>query len=507
MAVTDDFAGARIVVMGLGRFGGGLGAVRFLASRGGDILVTDMAPAERLAEPLAAIADLVDSGAVRLHLGGHNVSDFTTCDLVVANPAVLTPWDNRFLRASRAAGIPITTEVGLLVERLPRRSRVIGVTGTAGKSTTSAMIAHILRACAPEGPDRIHLGGNIGGSLLERVEALRDDDRIVLELSSAMLHWFSGGRGDDAPRGSEEAFRGWSPGVAILTNLAPNHVDWHGSFEHYARSKGHIFRAQSRDDSALFGADVDLDRTLPLLGFDAASPPPAHIQRDWPARLRAALPDPSGVRLRIPGAHNRANALLAIAAADAALQGAAPLASLVEALSDFPGLPHRLQLVAELRASPDSDPIRFFNDSKCTTPEAALLAVAAFDEPGDAGASRIHLIAGGYDKKIDLSAIPAVAPRLAGLYTIGATGPALAAQAGAGAHAEFCETLDRAVSRAADRARPGDVILLSPACASWDQFTNFEERGHTFARLATALASSAAPPSAPLKSPKVGAGL
>src|SRR6266550_4399284 len=127
-----DLSGKRVTVMGLGRFGGGLGVARFLAAQGADVLVTDQEPEEKLRDAVAKLRELIDTGAVRLRLGGHNVSDFTTCDLVVANPAVTRPWENRFLRAAGAAGIPITTEIELTVERLPDRGRVIGVTGTAG---------------------------------------------------------------------------------------------------------------------------------------------------------------------------------------------------------------------------------------------------------------------------------------------------------------------------------------------------------------------------------------
>ncbi|MEO1130329.1 MAG: Mur ligase family protein, partial [Planctomycetota bacterium] len=176
----QSFDGARVTVMGLGRFGGGLGVTRWLAEQGADVLVTDLALAEQLDDSIASIRDLIDDGSVELRLGGHNISDFTTCDVVIANPAVPKPWENRFLRAAEAAGIPITTEIRLTVERLPNRDHTIGVTGTAGKSTTSAMIAHLLR----DQGKRVWLGGNIGGSLLANLHVMTGDDFVVLELSS-----------------------------------------------------------------------------------------------------------------------------------------------------------------------------------------------------------------------------------------------------------------------------------------------------------------------------------
>lgn len=417
--------------MGLGRFGGGEGVTRWLVEQGADVTISDRDNAAKLAEPLARIADLVRSGSVTLHLGEHNVSDFTTADMVVANPAVPLPWENRFLRSAHAAGVPIMTEMRLLVEQLAAigAGNIIGVTGSAGKSTTAAMIHHLLHVCGV----RSHLGGNIGGSLLAQLDSIGGDDWMVLELSSAMLYWLGQGVGfADAP--------GWSPRIAVLTNIEPNHLDWHGSFEHYRESKLNIFRWQPQPWIALRGDERhDAERRLAL---------------------------------KIPGEHNQRNAHLAIKAAQRAT-GIAE-SKLTQAIAGFSGLPHRLQLIAE------RDGMRFYNDSKSTTPQATLLAVESFDD-----ASRVHLIAGGYDKKIDLNAIAQLTPRIAGLYTIGDTGIALAKAAGRAGdgHLVSCETLDRAVEAAVHRMRPGDVLLLSPGCASWDQFINFEQRGERFTQL------------------------
>lgn len=431
--MTMSLAGQRVTVMGLGRFGGGVGVTRWLVAQGADVLVTDLAPEDRLTSSLAALKDL----QVEYRLGGHNVSDFTTCDVVVVNPAV-DPRENRFLRAAAAAGIPTTSEIRLLIDHLPNsRARVIGVTGTAGKSTTTAMIGHILAAAL--GADHVHMGGNLGGSLLERLPSIRGDDWVVLELSSFML---------DDMRGD-----GWSPHVAVVTNISPNHIDRHGTLEAYGAAKQVILAHQNRDDVAVLGASV----------------------RDWPCmpgvgRLVIDRAAP-GIELRIPGEHNRLNATMAATACEAALQR--PLVELLPLLADFAGLPHRLQFVGE------RDGVRCYNDSKSTTPEAALLAVQSFDD-----SHRIHLIAGGYDKGSDLTPIAQLAPRLAGLYTIGTTGRALADAATAG-HSVYCETLESAVDQALARARSGDILLLSPGCASWDQFENYEKRGEAFTRLVT----------------------
>lgn len=438
----------RIVVMGLGRFGGGLGVTRWLCEHGAHVVLTDLEDAGALVEPLALLDDLLRTGRVTLRLGGHDLRDFAEADLIVANPAVRAPWDDPYLSAARAAGRPITTEIGLLVERLDR-ARVIGITGTAGKSTTSAMTAHILASAGVP----VRLSGNIGGSILGELTRIKADEHVVLELSSFMLYWLGNEtpwpKGTTGATGAREQFSrgadgtrpsgdrpGWSPRVAAITNIAPNHLDWHGTFEHYRECKENLVRWQQPGDVALRESDAD-------------------------------GPEVSGLdlELRIPGAHNLRNARLAIRIASEAV-GVSP-ASAAASLRSFRGLPHRLELVAE------RDGRRFYNDSKSTTPEATRLAVETFDDP-----SRVHLIAGGYDKGSDLGAIVAAARDLAGFYTIGATGRRLAE----GHPDRYLETLERAVDLALDRMRPGDILVLSPGCASWDQFLNYEARGEAFRR-------------------------
>lgn len=466
-----DLAGKRAVVMGLGRFGGGLGVTRWLVSQGADVLVTDLEPAEGLAESVAKLHDLVDAGSVTLRLGEHNVSDFTTCELVVANPAVKRPWENRYLRAADAAGATITTELELLVQRLPNRERTIGVTGTAGKSTTSAMIAHILNALG----EPTHFGGNIGGSLLEKLDQIGPGDWVVLELSSFMLYWLDPSLGTNPGAG-------WSPSIAVVTNIRPNHLDWHGDFGHYTRSKLNIVRHQRGDQIDQF-----------IYGVSPSAPDPSQDAAGWANsepwaialdRIEEELGGP--LSLRAPGNHNRANAAMAVFAASLARlrsRGAGPVPdpACAREVEGFCGLPHRLQYSGEHCG------VRCYNDSKSTTPEATLVAVRAFAERS------VHLIAGGYDKGSDLTPIAREAPGLAGLYTIGATGPALAKrarEAGGGQRVCECGTLERAVEGAIDSARAGEVILLSPGCASWDQFKNYEERGERFVQLITRVAAS-----------------
>ncbi|HVU64307.1 MAG TPA: Mur ligase family protein [Phycisphaerales bacterium] len=457
--------GKRVTVMGLGRFGGGVGVTRWLCERGADVLVTDVDSEDKLTDSLASIRGLVDSGRVRLRLGGHNVADFTReggCDLVVANVAVPKPWENRFLRAAEAAGVPINTEITLTVEELRRVGgrgveRIVGITGSAGKSTTTAMVHHALRTVlgreTRDGAHRVVMGGNIGGSLLGEMDRIGPDTVVVLELSSAMVYWLE-----------RTLSPAWSPRVAVITNVSPNHIDWHGDFAHYAASKRHLIEHQREGNAAVLG----------------------EVVWDWRSGMRAGAvmidPETFTLPLKLPGEHNRTNAAGALAACRA-IAPEVEAAEFARAIAGFTGLAHRLQLVCErpVGCGGKGGVIRFYNDSKSTTPESALRAVEAVASMPGVSMANVHLIAGGYDKGSDLSPIARLGERLAGLYTIGATGPSIAGAAG-GAAIE-CGSLGRAVSTALGRMRAGDVLLLSPGCASWDQYVNFEKRGEEFVRL------------------------
>jgi len=422
--------GQTVYVMGLGRFGGGVGVTRYLVEQGAAVIVGDSGNPDELCWSISRLQDSIDSGKVRLALGEHKVSDLDGIDCVVVNPAISMPWGNAFVAHARSVGIPVTTEIEIAY-RLLDPSRVIAVTGSAGKSTTCAMIHHALQSM---GHDSV-LGGNIGGSLLAELDAIKSGAVVVLELSSAMLHWL----------GESGAIQGRRPRVGCVSNCVANHLDWHGDAEHYTQSK-----------QVLAGCAEQL-----ILGESVA---------DWGNGEKVIVSEGQWVReCSVPGKHNGLNAAMAVRAVQAMTGD--EFEAIEDAVRSFSGLPHRLQLVHEC------DGVRFYNDSKCTVPEATALAVEALSPR-----SKIHLIAGGHDKGSDLSLISQMSAGLAGLYAIGATGAGIVGAANG--EVFDCGDLDRAMGLIQGRLTDGDVVLLSPGCASWDQFANYEERGDRFTELA-----------------------
>lgn len=454
----DNWRGARITVMGLGRFGGCLGAIRFLAERGARVTVTDTQPEAKLAESLAEL-DGIPLEA--MHLGSHREDDFTSADFVVASPAV--PRDNRYLVLARAAGVPVSSEMNLFWQL--QRGTVIAVTGSNGKSTTTALTHSILKATGRQ----TWLGGNIGRSLLPQVDEIQAGDLVVLELSSFQL--------EDLDR-----LRA-SPHGAVVTNFSPNHLDWHRTLESYRTAKQTILRWQTASNfCVLNNADADVARWPShgsRLGFglqDQGADGAFLVEEDAVFRRKGQeIRFPIRTWLRLPGLHNVENAL---AASAAALAAGADVHAVRVGLETYEPLPHRLQLVAETAGR------RFYNDSLATTPESVVVALEAFDRP-------IVLLAGGYDKKIDLDGMAAViARRTRAVALMGQTAATLEEQilkhasGGVRPLMKRCENFDEAFRWSTENSRPGDVILLSPGCASYDWFRHFADRGDQFAALA-----------------------
>ena len=448
------FQGKRVTVMGLGLLGGGVGVARFLAAQGARVTVTDLKDEAALAESVARLDNL----PLTLHLGGHADADFVEADLVVVNPAV--PEASPFLAKARAAGVALETEINLFFKLCP--AAIVGITGSNGKSTAASLAAHLLGA----GPRRPWLGGNIGRSLLEDLAEIRPDDLVVLELSSFQLERLEP--------------TGLSPAVSIVLNVTPNHLDRHRTLEAYARAKQPILLNQRPGDAALLNADSPIVSTWGAVGrgrklfFSTKEQVErgAWLDGDRALWRDGGAPSPLLKRgdLALRGAHNLANAL---AAAGAAVLCGVPIEAIGPRLKTFRPLEHRLEPVRTL------DGVTYYNDSKATTPEAAIAAVRAFDEP-------VVLIAGGYDKHLPFKDFgKAVHERARAAVLLGDTAESIrqAVDEAGGVPTRLVADLAAAIQEARAVAKPGDVVLLSPACASYDMFDNFEERGALFKKL------------------------
>jgi UDP-N-acetylmuramoylalanine--D-glutamate ligase len=401
---------ARALVVGLAR--SGLAAAAALVGRGVEVVAADRSPD-------------VDAGrlsglGVELRLGTEEEALLEGVELVVKSPGV--PAESPLVSGARSRGVPVWSEVELGYRLLRRGVRLIGVTGTNGKTTTTLLLGAILGAAGR----RVEVAGNVGRPLTDAALAAAEDSWIVCELSSFQL----------------EDVHTLACDVAVLLNLEPDHLDRHGTFAAYRDAKLRIFeRARAKIVPRGFGIE----------GIEFS------VDDDLPAEPL------------IPGRHNRENAAAATAAARAA---GVPDDAIAEALRTFPGVPHRLELVREL------DGVRWVNDSKATNTAAASRGVAAYDAP-------LRLILGGSLKGEDFGPFVRDLPaNVRSIYLVGAASDELATALD-GAGREYVRTGDiaTAVARAAADAEPGDVVLLSPACASYDQFANFEERGDTFRRI------------------------
>lgn len=468
----EHFAGKRVTVMGLGHFGGQISAIKFLVAQGANVTVTDIAPADKLQLAIKQIEHL----SLTLHLGGHIETDFTDTDLVVVSPAV--PKRSRYLKLAGQEQVPLTCEMNLFLDRC--RAKVIGLTGTVGKSTTLTMLGTILKAShggelKSLGYNNFWIGGNIGKSLLEDVVRIQADDLVVLELSSFQLEDLSGIE--------------YSPEIAVVTNISPNHLDRHPDFQSYIEAKGNITRYQSSGDLLVLNSD---DANCEALKEIASG----EVGVRWFGRqenaggkdLCVSLARQEGLwelcydsatqreciitmdQLPVPGQHNLQNAAAAAATAFALGLSAA---SIRAGLLEFKGLPDRLEFVAQI------DNVCWYNDSKSTAPESGIVAVEAFPDKS------VITIVGGYDKELDLSSFAKVlAGRAKISICLGQTGPILADVIRQyGGEVIEVDSLEEAVQRAAHLAVHGNTVLLSPGCASWDMFDNYYQRGQRFREL------------------------
>lgn len=449
------YANRRAVVMGLGSFGGGLGAARHLLARGARVLVTDLREADALGD---AVRELTARG-VELVLGRHRREDFAHAEVVVANPAV-SPTNELVTRA-RDAGARITSEIELFLEATD--ARVACVTGTQGKSST----CHTLAALLEHAGLGVHLGGNIGGSLLDHLEKIAPDDRVILEISSYQLETLGDG---DAAR-TRTLGRGVE--VVAITNLLADHLERHGDLVRYADAKARILELVADAGHAILpGGD---GRFLAPAGRgiehgDGARGPRRlrgsaeafRFERDGEATVELGRV----VDLRLPGAFQRENVLVALGAAY--LLGADP-ARLGKGVGALRGLDHRLEDLGIVAGR------RVHDNGVSTTPDSTISALRSL-APG------CTLLAGGRAKRLPLEELAAVcAEHTARVVAFGEArtlfGDAFEA---AGARVERAETLEAAVELAFAGTDPGDEILFSPAGSSFDAFGNFRERAAAF---------------------------
>jgi UDP-N-acetylmuramoylalanine--D-glutamate ligase len=451
-----DLAGKRVLIVGLARTG--VAAALFCAGDGAVVTATDVKPEAELGEGVAKLR----AAGVTLELGAHEPVASLEFDLVIVSPGVSAKLP--VLGMAREHGIPVWSEIELAWRFL--RGKLVAITGSNGKTTTTSLVAHILKiANIPT-----LVGGNIGTPLLARVESSTDTTVTVAEISSFQLETI-------------EAFR---PEIGVLLNLTPDHLDRHETFEVYAAAKMRMFENQLERDTAILNADdPEVARRMPsrphIYWFSRRKrvAEGAFLLDDQIVFRQEGTETPLVRRehIQLKGEHNVENVLAACAASY--LAGADP-ASIATGVKTFEGVEHRLEFVAQIGGAD------YYNDSKATNVDATLKAVEAF--PG-----ALIVILGGKDKGAGYADLREPLRQRARLVLlIGAAAEKIASELGDAVPTEHAGSLARAVSIAAERARPGDVVLLAPACASFDQFENFEHRGRVFKELVGELAQRTA---------------
>ena len=439
--------GKRILVVGLGK--SGQAAVRFLCSRNAIVTAIDKKPSGQSDE----LSETLSKLGADVYWGNHPMQLFTAQDLIVPSPGV--PWNLPELQEARIKGVSVAGELEIASDYLS--GRVLGVTGTNGKTTTTALIGHILKVAG----QKVAVGGNIGRPVLSMIESATAEMWNVLELSSFQL----------------EATTSFRSDIGVVLNITPDHLDRHGTFESYRKAKYRIVANQTSEDVLIVNRDDEICR-----GFADS----AHSRVTWFSRTlclnegvcsRNGLIFCDGVRvtedqLPIRGKHNLENALAAVAACR---RIGIKLPQIAKGLQSFRPVEHRLEFVRKCNG------IEYYNDSKATNVDAAVKSIESFD-------GRVWVILGGKDKDSDYLPLRAAlnSKTQVGLL-IGASAQKIKEQLGNSVEVRDLETLEKAVIYAHKNAQPGDTVLLAPACASFDQFASYEERGTCFKNLVAML--------------------
>jgi UDP-N-acetylmuramoylalanine--D-glutamate ligase len=456
-----EVKGKRVLVVGLGK--SGVASALFLESRGACVTISDAKREDLLRGEIPA---LLDRG-ITVETGHHGLRTFGRQDLIVVSPGV--PGDLAALQNARSLGIPVIGEIELTARFLA--GKIVAITGSNGKTTTTTLTGEIIAS----GGRKTLVGGNIGTPAITFVEQSSADTWVVLEVSSFQLETI-------------ESFR---PHISAVLNLTPDHLDRHGSMERYIAAKTRIFENQGAGDYAVLNADHEATRQLArglkpelmpkLLWFSrkhevergAFVKDGAIVYREGGAREAVEIMPLSEIALK--GAHNVENVLASIAIGMAA--GVEPSA-IRRAVKDFRAVEHRLEYVTTLGG------VQYYNDSKATNVDATIKALESF-------AANVHLILGGRDKDGDYRELnPLLAGRVKRVYTIGEAAAKIESQIGGAAPVFRAQTLEMAVRQAAGQAAAGDVVLLAPACASYDQYSSYEHRGRAFKELVQSLAGA-----------------
>jgi len=450
-----------VLIMGLGRFGGGVDATKFAASAGAKIIVTDLASEAQLSDSIKQLEEFPD---IIFHLGSHDPADFQQADIIIANPAVAP--DNEFLQLARRCNKFVTSQIGIFFELCP--APIIGITGANGKSTTTALTAHLLRGTTYDVRhtkyEHVWLSGNIGNEpLLTTIDQIGPNDLVVLELSSFQLEQLA-----EIQKASN---------VSLLTNLTPNHLDRYHTFADYCTAKENIFKFQELNENWPAVSIFNAEDEIAAQWFEKYKKDAGRIC------IRFSADDVSEDIRRVFSLPGRANLSNLAAALAVARHFGVNDEQIKNCLPHFKPLPHRLEFVGQING------VRWYNDSKATTPQSAIAALEAFDQP-------IILIAGGYDKHLPFGQFgQKIAENAKAAILIGHTAEKIAEAIhnaiskrgtrgeGRGTSIETVNSLAEAVALADTVAALGDVVLLSPACASYDMFENYEHRGQEFTRL------------------------